>query len=166
MSYGRAIALLTAIVGLTSCKLGVQSSTPKTEVEDASGNLLAYAAVTPLSFRDKQQLPAWEVDARVRCGDKPYPLLSRLDDLVYELIPASTRQSTGSINRGDSSLCRYQPPTSGNMRTTSDLFADKALAIKVKYLEGYESSPPPDDSFQPRWGGAGGTGSLRPPLHR
>ncbi len=143
MSYGRAMALLAVIVGLTSCKLGVRSSTPKTEVEDASGNLLAYAAVTTLSFRDKQQVPAWEVDARVRCGDKPYPSPSRLDDLVYELIPESTRQGTGAINRGDSSLCRYQPHTPDSMQLTRNLFADKALAIKVKYLEGYENQPPP-----------------------
>ena len=139
MIYGRAIALLAVIVGLTSCKLGVRSSTPKTEVEDAAGNLLAFAAVTTLSFRDKQQVPAWEVEARAGCGDTPYPSPSRLDDLVYELIPEYTRQQTGAINRGDSSLCRYQ----GDVQMTRNLFADKALAIKVKYLERYENKPPP-----------------------
>ena len=143
MSYGRAMALLAVIVGLTSCKLGVRSSTPKTEVEDASGNLLAYAAVTTLSFRDKQQVPVWEFDARARCGDKPTPSPSHLDDLDYELIPESTRQKTGAINRGDSSLCRYQPHTPDSMQLTRNLFADKALAIKVKYLRGYENQPPP-----------------------
>lgn len=143
MSYGRVAMLLAAIMGLNSCKLGVRSSTPKTEVEDASGRLLAHAAVTTLSFRAKEALPAWEVEARVRCGDKPYPSLSRLDDLVYELIPEYTRQQNGTINRGDSSLCRYQGNTAESIRLTRNLFADKALAIKVKYLAGYENRPPP-----------------------
>jgi len=143
MSYSRVVMLLTAIVGLSSCKLGVRSSTPKTEVEDASGRLLAHAAVTTLSFRAKQALPAWEVETRVGCGDKPYPELSRLDDLVYELVPESTRQQNGTINRGDSALCRYQGNTAERIRLTRNLFADKALAIKVKYLAGYENRPPP-----------------------
>lgn len=143
MSYSRVVMLLTAIVGLNSCKLGVRSSTPKTEVEDASGRLLAHAAVTTLSFQAKQALPAWEVETRVGCGDKPYPELSRLDDLVYELVPESTRQQNGTINRGDSSLCRYQGNTAERIRLTRNLFADKALAIKVKYLAGYENRPPP-----------------------
>ena len=146
MSYGLAVVLLAAIVGLTSCKLGVTSSTPKTEVKDENMNLLAYAAVTTLSFRGKK-LPAWEVEARVRCGDVRYPKVSRLDDLVYELVPEFTRQRTGVINRGDSSLCRYQPQTAESVNMTRNLFADKALAIKVKYLRGYENSPPPTIHF-------------------
>lgn len=146
MNYGRAIALLAAIVGLTSCKLGV-TSTPKTEVEDENKNLLAYAAVTTLSFRDKELLPAWEFEARVRCGDKPEPRASRLDDLVYELVPESTHLRNFTINRGDSSLCRYQGNTPESIQLTRNLFADKALAIKVKYLQDYENSPPPTISF-------------------
>ena len=142
MNYGVAIVLLSTIVGLSSCKLRVKSSTPKTEVEDQSGNLLAYTAITTLSFQHRQQLPAWEVDARVKCGDEP-PSPSRLDDLVYELIPESTRRLYGGKKKGDSSLCRHQGNEPDSMQLTRNLFADKALAIKVKYFKGYENQPPP-----------------------
>ena len=142
MNYGVAIVLLSTIVGLSSCKLRVKSSTPKTDVKDASENLLAYTAITTLSFQHRQQLPAWEVDARVKCGDEP-PSPSRLDDLVYELIPESTRRLYGGKKKGDSSLCRHQGNEPDSMQLTRNLFADKALAIKVKYLKDYENSPPP-----------------------
>lgn len=152
MIYSKLIVLVMLAMALTSCKLGIKPSTIKERVEDANRNLLAYAAVTTLSFRDKQQLPAWEIAARLSCGDKDYPGPSRLDNLVYELIPESSRGDSGVIYRGDSSTCRYQPPTPENIRTTRNLFADKALAIKVKYLPGYENQPPPQISF--RHGGA------------
>ena len=146
MIHSRTISLLISFVVLASCKLGVKSSSAKTDVLDINRNLLAFAAVTTLAFRDKQ-LPAWEVEARIRCGDVPFPQPSRLNNLVYELIPASTRKNTAAINRGDSALCRYQPPTPDNISLTRNLFADKALAIKVKYLQGYENQPPPMISF-------------------
>ncbi len=137
------LALLAALVFFVGCKLGFESSRTKTRVVDTAGNLLAHAAVTTLSFRD-QQIPAWERNARLNCGDVPRPVPSRLDDLVYELIPESSRQQTGAINRGDSSLCRHQ---SADTAAISNLFANKALAIKVKYLPGYENYPPPTIRF-------------------
>ena len=147
MIYSRTSVLLAVLVVLGSCKLGVKSSDVKTAVRTGNNDLLAFAAVTTLTFRDKQNMPAWEWQARVGCGDKPDPRPSRLDDLVYELIPEAARGNSMAIHRGDSSLCRYQPPTPDNMRLTRDLFADKALAIKVKYLEGYEIQPPPTIRF-------------------
>ena len=154
MSYSKLIVLVILAMVASSCKLGIKSSTVKERVEDANRNLLAHAAVTTLSFRNKQQLPAWEVAARQRCGDTGhpdrvtgYPAPSRLDDLHYELISESSRGDSGALYLGDSSTCRYQPPTPDNIRTTRNLFADKALAIKVRYLQGYENQPPPQISF-------------------
>ena len=153
MSYSKLIVLVMLAMVLASCKLGIKPSSLKERVEGGTGinkELLAYAAVTTLSFRDKQQLPAWEVAARQRCGDTGdpsrkvgYPKPSRLDNLHYELISEWSRGDSEVFYLGDSSTCRYKPPTPENMRITRNLFADKALAIKVKYLKGYENQPPP-----------------------
>lgn len=143
MSYVKAILLPIAIVMLVSCKLETRSSEIKTDIVDSAGNLIAHAAVTTLSFRQNEVLPTWERDARMRCGDKPYPHASRLDDLAYELIPESEYQRTQQPALGDFSTCRYQPPTPENMRITRDLFANKALAIKLKYPPEHANQQPP-----------------------
>lgn len=133
--------LLFVGVNFSACKLERKDdSKAKTVITDAVGNELGNVALTLLSFKGKQ-LNNWEVQTRMQCGDHR-PMLSRIDDMHYELQPESVYNSIRKLQPGDHATCRYQ-----SHGDEAALFRDKLLAIKVKYPRQYSSSPPPMINF-------------------
>ena len=133
--------LLFVGVNFSACKLERKDdSNAKTVITDAVGNELGNVALTLLSFKGKQ-LNNWEVQTRMQCGDHR-PMLSRIDDMHYELQPESVYNSIRKVQPGDHATCRYQ-----SHGDEAALFRDKLLAIKVKYPRQYSSSPPPMINF-------------------
>lgn len=125
-------------VNFSACKIERQDdSSAKTIITDSVGNELGNVAVTFLTFSNKLELSSSEVYTRMECGDHR-PMLSRIDDMHYELQPESVYHSLRKVQPGDHATCRYQNATNEAM-----LFRDKPLAIKVKYPRQYSSSPPP-----------------------
>ena len=143
----RVLVLLTLGASvLSGCK--VERAGVKSRITDQAGNEYGDVALTILSFASRQTLSSWEIDNRLACGDYPYPYPSRLDDLVYELIPEAAYNTGGKIYLGDMATCRYQPAGPGNIEREKRLFSDKALAIKVKYPPGHSHEPPPGIHFR------------------
>lgn len=139
------VVMLTLLL-LFSCKLERGTDVRSAIESKSTGQHFGDVAVTPLSFSNRP-VSAWEIGARTACGDATPQRHSRLDDLEYEIYPESTYNGKRLIGKGDRMLCRYQPATAQNMENTRRLFADKALALKVKYLPDYSNAPPPHISF-------------------
>ena len=135
-------ALLVFVgINFSACKLERKDdSEAKMRITDAVGNELGNVALTLLSFRNKT-LSSWEVHSRMQCGDHR-PMVSRIDDMHYELQPEAVYRSIRKVQPGDHATCRYQ-----NSAEEASLFRDKLLAIKVKYPRQYSNSPPPLISF-------------------
>ncbi|MDE3268980.1 MAG: hypothetical protein OYH77_01705 [Pseudomonadota bacterium] len=141
---GQWLLVSVLLLMFASCKLERSSDISTAVTSD--GQHMADVAVTPLSF-SKRTLSPWEVNTRIACGDLPQPTHSRLDDLYYEITPESIYATQRFIGKGDQMMCRYQPATTQNMENTRRLFADKALALKVKYPASHGNAPPPHISF-------------------
>ena len=135
-------ALLVLVgINFSACKLERKDdSDAKMRITDAMGNELGNVALTLLSFSNKT-LSSWEMHSRMQCGDHR-PMVSRIDDMYYELQPESVYHSIRKVQPGDHATCRYQ-----NATEEAALFRDKLLAIKVKYPRQYSSSPPPMINF-------------------
>lgn len=140
VSCGAVVLLVLGASILSGCK--IEQAGVKSRITDQAGNEYGDVALTLLSFASKKGFSLWEEENRKACGDYPHPIPSRLDDLVYELIPEAAYNTGGKIYRGDMAACRYQPAVPENIEREKRLFSDKALAIKVKYPVGHDGPPP------------------------